>query len=254
MLKIKKLTCALIALAVVALCGLASTPAFAQSQHKSVLRISPGTRMPVERTVKIGLSKSMVVELPRDIRDVLASDPKILDIVVNNSGGPAAGPISQATDEDFTTAFNNHLLTNRLVAELVLPGMKKNQYGRFINITSTSVKIPIPNLGVSNTIRWAVAAWAKTLAAEVAPFGITVNTILPGYTDTDRLHKLMESAANRLEKSATDVENAWQASIPAGRFGKPSEVASAVAFLASPAASYINGVALAVDGGRTGCL
>jgi 3-oxoacyl-[acyl-carrier protein] reductase len=132
--------------------------------------------------------------------------------------------------------------------------MKEKNYGRVINVISTSVKMPIPNLGVSNTIRGAVASWAKTLSLEVAAFGITVNNVLPGYTETPRLQALLEGAAARTSSTVDKVTAQWKALVPAGRFAKPQEVAAAVAFLASPAAGYINGVSLPVDGGRTGCL
>lgn len=132
--------------------------------------------------------------------------------------------------------------------------MKKNNYGRIINIISTSVKIPINNLGVSNTIRGAVASWAKTLSNEVAQYGITVNNVLPGYTDTERLSILIENASKKSNKPVNEVREEWINSVPSKRFARPEEVANAVAFLASEQASYINGINLPVDGGRTGCL
>jgi 3-oxoacyl-[acyl-carrier protein] reductase len=132
--------------------------------------------------------------------------------------------------------------------------MKKSGYGRVINVVSTSVKIPIPNLGVSNTIRGAIANWSKTLSLELGPFGITVNNVLPGFTDTPRLRALIEETASKGQKTKEEVEETWKASIPLGRFALSDEIAAAVAFLASPAASYINGTNLTVDGGRTGCL
>jgi 3-oxoacyl-[acyl-carrier protein] reductase len=175
-------------------------------------------------------------------------------ILVNNTGGPKGGPVAAATEEEFSGAFRNHVIVNSILAGLVLPGMKAAGFGRIINIISTSVKIPIPNLGVSNTVRAAVANWAKTLSAEVGPFGITVNNVLPGYTSTERLAELIENAAAKSAKTREQVEAEWIASVPVRRFADPKEVAAAVAFLASPAASYINGINLPVDGGRTGSL
>jgi 3-oxoacyl-[acyl-carrier protein] reductase len=132
--------------------------------------------------------------------------------------------------------------------------MKKEGYGRIINIISTSVKIPIRGLGVSNTVRGAVASWAKTLSVELAPFGITVNNVLPGSTDTQRLDEIIRNKAEKANRSIDEVRKEMVAEIPAGRIGLASEIAAAVAFLATPAASYINGVSLPVDGGRTGSL
>lgn len=177
-----------------------------------------------------------------------------IHILINNSGGPAPGPIAQASPEAFTAGLQNHILAAACLTQLLLPGMQKAAYGRIINIISTSVKIPIPNLGVSNTIRGAMASWAKTLSLEVAADGITVNNILPGFTQTPRLDKLISAAAERLGKSEDEVAQLWRDGVPARRFGDPKETAAAAAFLASPAAGYINGVNLPVDGGRTGCL
>jgi len=175
-------------------------------------------------------------------------------ILINNTGGPPGGPIVDAKLEEFIAAFSNHLLCNQILAQAVIPGMKTAGYGRIINIISTSVKQPIPGLGVSNTTRGAVASWAKTLAGEVAPFGITVNNLLPGMTKTARLESIITSKAEKLGKSIAQIEKEMIAEIPAGRFAEAVELANAVAFLASPAASYINGINLPVDGGRTTCL
>lgn len=177
-----------------------------------------------------------------------------IHILVNNTGGPTPGPVLTATLDQFQSAFTQHLLCNHVLALAVIPGMKTERYGRIINVISTSVKVPIPGLGVSNTIRAAVANWSKTLSAEVAPFGITVNNILPGATDTDRLAEIMVNKAARSGQPLADVIAHEAASIPAGRFAQPEELAQAIAFLASPAAAYINGINLPIDGDRTGCL
>lgn len=179
---------------------------------------------------------------------------KTVHILVNNTGGPPGGPIAEAKLEEFNSAFTNHLLCNHILAQAVLPGMRSERYGRIINIISTSVKQPLRGLGVSNTIRAAVASWAKTLSVEVAPFGITVNNVLPGATLTQRLHTLLESKTQKAGISREEAENEMLREIPAGRFGGPHEIAAAIAFLASPAASYVNGINLPVDGGRTGSL
>jgi len=175
-------------------------------------------------------------------------------ILVNNTGGPAGGLIKEAKLNEFTTAFSNHLLCNHILVQALVPFMKSEGYGRIINIISTSVKAPIPGLGVSNTIRGAVASWSKTLSAELASLGITVNNVLPGLTSTGRLQSIIESKAQQLSVTKDDVIAAMKKEIPASRFAKPEEVATAVAFLACPAASYINGVNLPVDGGKTMCL
>lgn len=178
----------------------------------------------------------------------------MVHILVNNTGGPPPGPAIEAAPDDFVLAFNNHLVCNHILAQAVVPLMKREKYGRIINIISTSVKIPIRGLGVSNTIRGAVANWSKTLSAELGPFGITVNNVLPGATMTGRLEAIIKRNA---EKNGTTFEAAKDEmirEIPAGRISEPADVAAVIAFLASPAANYINGVNIPVDGGRTGAL
>ncbi len=174
-----------------------------------------------------------------------------IHILVNNTGGPPGGPIIEALPENFLKAYHNHLICNQLLAQAVLPGMKAAGYGRVINIISTSVKEPLDNLGVSNTTRWAVAAWAKTWANEAGRFGVTVNNVLPGYTNTNRLQDIIEKRAAATQASGQDIEQQFKNQVPLRRFADPAEVAAAVAFLASPAAAYLNGVNLPVDGGRT---
>ena len=177
-----------------------------------------------------------------------------IDILINNTGGPASGPITDANPDDFLLAFKMHLLNNQLLIKKVIDNMKKNSFGRIINIISTSVKAPIPGLGVSNTIRAAVANWAKTLSLELGPYGITVNNVLPGFTSTNRLKSLIKKKSTILGKSISEVESEMKNTVPLKRFGDASEVANAVVFLSSPAASYINGINLPVDGGRTASL
>lgn len=175
-------------------------------------------------------------------------------ILLNNTGGPPPGPIVEATADAFLAALRAHLLNNHHLAQALLPGMKAATYGRIINITSTSVREPIKGLGVSNTTRAAVAAWAKTLASEVAPFGITVNNILPGYTRTGRLEAIIATRAAKQNLEAAEVERQMLAEVPMARFADPREIALAAAFLASPDASFITGVSLPVDGGRIAAL
>lgn len=171
-------------------------------------------------------------------------------VLVNNAGGPPGGPVTQATPDDFLAAFRRHLVASQLLAQGVLPGMRERKFGRIVNIVSTSVYEPIPGLGVSNTVRAAVAGWAKTLAREVAADGVTVNNVLPGFTNTQRLEKLFGAKAEKTGQMPDAVAKAALETVPAGRFAEPEETAAAIAFLASPAAAYITGVSLPVDGGR----
>ena len=194
---------------------------------------------------------------PENVRKAIADytrKEKIIHILVNNTGGPPGGPITEAKTEEFTAAFANHLLCNHILVQAVLPGMKSEKFGRIINIISTSVKQPLRGLGVSNTIRAAVANWAKTLSIELASFGITVNNVLPGATATQRLDAILETKKQKAGITREAAEKDMLHEIPAGRFGKPEEVAAAIAFLASPAAAYVNGINIPVDGGRTGNL
>lgn len=177
-----------------------------------------------------------------------------ISILINNTGGPAAGTLANATPLEFELAFQMHVLANQLISQAVVPAMQKNGYGRIINIISISAKTPIAGLGVSNTIRAAVANWAKTMALELGPMGITVNNVLPGYHQTERLEAVLNNRAATQNVDRTVVDQSVSASIPLGRFGQPNEFAAAVAFLCSPAASYITGINLPVDGGQLACL
>ena len=177
-----------------------------------------------------------------------------IHILLNNTGGPPSGAIFDATPEAFLSTFTNHLLCNQVLSQAVVPGMKEAGYGRILNIVSTSVKQPIRGLGVSNTVRAAVASWAKTLSVELAPFGITVNNILPGATRTDRLTEIIRERARASGRSEKQIETEMIREIPMGRIGNPEEVAAAAGFLAGPRAAYITGVSLPVDGGRTSAL
>ena len=172
-------------------------------------------------------------------------------ILVNNTGGPAGGPITEANTDSFENAFRMHLVNNQILVQKVVENMKEEGYGRIVNIISTSVKAPIPGLGVSNTIRAAVANWSKTLSIELGAYGITVNNVLPGFTNTNRLKSLIATKAEVQGKSEEEISNEMKSGVPAARFGTANEVANAVVFLCTPAASYINGINVPVDGGRT---
>jgi 3-oxoacyl-[acyl-carrier protein] reductase len=174
-----------------------------------------------------------------------------IQILINNTGGPKSGPIVDADISEFLGAFNQHLICNHVLMQAVVAGMKAAGYGRIINIISTSVKQPLPNLGVSNTIRGAVASWSKTLANELGAFGITVNNVLPGATNTQRLTEIAKVKADKTGESIAEILAEMGQESPMKRIAEPYEVAAAVAFLASPAASYINGINVPVDGGRT---
>jgi len=218
---------------------------------RKVLRELPASKTQNHNFMVADFSQSE--ELRKKIHN-FAAEAKPVHILVNNTGGPKGGEIHKADTGEFEQAFKNHLVCNQIMVQALLEGMKRNEYGRIINIISTSVKQPIKNLGVSNTIRAAVANWAKTLSVELAPFGITVNNILPGATKTERLTGIFKARSEASGKSLEEIEKDWLAEIPAGRFAEPEEPAYAAAFLASPFAAYINGINLPVDGGRLNCL
>lgn len=171
-------------------------------------------------------------------------------ILINNSGGPPGGPAHAARLDEYQLAFSRLMLSGQVLVQALWPGMQTAGYGRIVNVISTSVKEPIKGLGVSNTMRWAVAGWAKTLATELGPHGITVNNVLPGFTHTGRIESLFKARAEKEHRTLEEIEADARAVIPLGRLAEPEETAAAIAFLASPAASYINGINLPVDGGR----
>ena len=189
-----------------------------------------------------------------EIENYIIQHKNPIHILVNNTAGPAPGPANSANANDFVAAFQQHLVCNHILMQALLPCMKDAGYGRIINVISTSVKAPLPNLGVSNTIRAAVANWSKTLSVELAPFGITVNNVLPGATNTGRLKSILKNRSEKNQQSIEEIEAEMVKEIPVGRFATPQEIAYAVLFLASPEAAYINGINLPVDGGRTGNL
>lgn len=191
--------------------------------------------------------------LDRKVQVLTKATPPV-SILVNNSGGPAPGLLHEADVAAFDQAMRRHLYAYQTLVRTLVPGMKERRRGRIINVISTSVKQPLPNLGVSNTLRGAVANWAKTLANELGAFGITVNNVLPGATRTDRLEQIIQRNAGKHGIPAEEAEQRMLHEIPTGRFARPEEIAYAVVFLASSAAASINGINLPVDGGRTGCL
>jgi len=196
----------------------------------------------------LALHQSLQAALDRLLVDVGG-----VHILVNNVGGPKGGPILEATLEEFSRAFHLHVLTSHLLVTSLLPSMQEDGYGRIINIISTSVREPIVGLGVSNTIRGAMASWSKTLSKEL-PAGITINNVLPGFTDTDRLKSLKEQLAEKRKVQPDQVESDWLASVPEKRLGKAEEVAAMAAFLASPEGGFVRGQSIAVDGGRLNCI
>jgi 3-oxoacyl-[acyl-carrier protein] reductase len=218
---------------------------------RSVLREMPATKKQNHNFIVADFNEPEV--LLQKMKNFASENPPV-HILVNNTGGPKGGEIHKAETSEFENAFRNHLVCNQILVQAVVEGMKNEKYGRIINVISTSVKQPIKNLGVSNTIRAAVANWSKTLSAELGPFGITVNNLLPGATKTDRLFSLFEARSKESGKKVEEISSIWLSEIPAGRFAEPEELAYAAAFLASPLAGYINGINLPVDGGRLNCL
>jgi 3-oxoacyl-[acyl-carrier protein] reductase len=221
-----------------------------EEKLKSVVRDLDTSKGQVHEYIVADFSQSD--SLKKVIEERVKENP--VHILVNNTGGPPAGQAIDAAVNEFVEAFSAHLLCNHILVQAVVPSMKKQRFGRIINIISTSVKIPIKGLGVSNTIRGAVANWSKTLSAELAPHGITVNNVLPGASMTARLESIIKSRAEKTGKTFEEAKRELELEIPAGRISEAHEIGAAVAFLASPAAGYINGINLPVDGGRTGSL
>lgn len=192
----------------------------------------------------------------QEIKEKLTSFNTIhpIDILIHISGGPKSGNLINSPTEELSTAFDQHLLSAQIMAQIVTPNMKKNHWGRIITVISTSVKTPLPNLGVSNVIRAAMSSWTKTLANELGEFGICVNSVLPGYIQTDRLTQIIKDKALKMNTSEEHVIKLMQEQIPAKRFGQAKELANLIGFLVTPGANYINGTSICVDGGRTPCI
>jgi len=190
-----------------------------------------------------------LIDSKKSVQELL-SQIKTIHVLVNNTGGPAAGPLYETSTDDLKNAFESHLLHAHQLVQLLLPGMRAANYGRIINVLSVSIKEPIDDLGISNTIRAGMANWSKTLSRELGPWGITVNNVLPGFTNTERLDYLFTNRAVKTGLSKKEIRKNIENSIPIKRLGEPEEFAAAVCFLASPAAGFINGINLPVDGGQ----
>jgi len=197
-------------------------------------------------TVTLDFSDLSDVEMT--IRDLVSTNP--FHILINNCGGPPPGNLLEASIDALQNAFSQHIMASHIITKVVVPFMKKDNYDRIINIISTSVRQPIPGLGISNTIRGAMASWSKTLSAELADTGITVNNILPGTTKTGRLNNILIAKQKKFNISYEEAKDQMLSQIPMGRFAEVEEIAKAILFLASPNAAYITGVNLQVDGGK----
>jgi 3-oxoacyl-[acyl-carrier protein] reductase len=186
--------------------------------------------------------------LAKTAADLASTHP--VQVLINNTGGPPGGPAHAAEISAYVEAFTRHLVANQTLVQALLPGMRDAKWGRIVNVISTSVYEPIANLGVSNTIRGAVASWAKTLSKELGADGITVNNVLPGYTETARIAQIVQGAMARSSKPESEVRAELAANVPLRRFAQPGEIGAVIAFLCSPAAGYVSGQSVAVDGGR----
>ena len=207
--------------------------------------------LPANDTQRHGFLAADVSQTPAlgDAVSALAATRPV-HILVNNTGGPPGGAAHAAGIDAYLDAFNKHLVANHTLLQAVLPGMRAAHWGRIVNVISTSVYEPIPNLGVSNTIRGAVASWAKTLSRELGVDGITVNNVLPGYTRTQRLDQILADRSQASGKPQDEIANGMLSSVPVGRFAEAGEIGGVIAFLCTDAAAYVNGQSLAVDGGR----
>ncbi len=223
-----------------------------EDKLKEVIKLLDVSQSQKHQYIVADFSNAQMVK--EAIEKHLATTKTAYHILVNNTGGPAAGLAIDAKEEDFLSAFNNHLICNHILVKALVDGMKQNKYGRIINVISTSVKAPLHGLGVSNTIRGAVASWSKTLANELGQYNVTVNNVLPGATATERLDAIINNKSSKANKSIDDISQEMMSEVPMKRFAQPEEIANAVCFLASDAASYINGINLPVDGGRTASL
>jgi 3-oxoacyl-[acyl-carrier protein] reductase len=238
--------------------GRAAALALAERGATLTLLARRNSELQAQRPIlaKAGARETHVIEADLEKRDDLRTKVAAhlekagpIHILLNNTGGPPSGPLLAAKEEDFLKPYGRHLLASHVLAQLLVPGMKEAGYGRIVNVLSSSVREPIPGLGVSNTIRAAMASWAKTLSRELPP-GVTVNSILPGYVDTERLKHLESEMGLRSGKGGAAVRQGWIDATPEGRLGRPEEIGQVIAFLCSPAASFVRGTVIPVDGGR----
>jgi len=197
--------------------------------------------------ITLSLDLENISLLETEINKLIKQQP--IHILVNNSGGPPGGPLLSNTVDDFDGPFKRHLYAAHTITRILTPIMEKEGYGRIVNIISTSVREPIDNIGLSNTLRGAMGSWSKSLSRELKPC-ITINNILPGFTDTDRLGSLAESISTRTGDSIEDVQDKWMNSVPIQRLIDPFETGAAVTWLCLPSSGAIRGISLAVDGGR----
>ncbi|RNB80104.1 SDR family oxidoreductase [Brevibacillus fluminis] len=205
-----------------------------------------------QATGRAPLSMKVDVRKPEEIDQLVQATVErfgTVDILIANAGGPPAGSFDQMADEHWQLAFEQNLLSYVRAIRAVLPHMRKQQFGRIVNFTSSSIKEPIPSLILSNTFRTGIVGLAKTLASELGGDGILINTVGPGRIATDRVASLDELAAERLQTDREAIRKQMEEKIPLGRYGEPEEFARVVTFLASPANSYVTGQSLLIDGG-----
>ena len=205
----------------------------------------------------MGMGAKSAKPLPLDLENtenVEKSITKLLNdgpihILINNVSGPPGGPLLNVELSEFEPAFKRHLHAAHTITRMLVPGMEEAGIGRIVNIISTSVREPIDNIGLSNTLRGAMASWSKSLSREL-PACITINNILPGFTDTSRLNSLAKSISEKTGKTIPEIQENWMNQVPIGRLIDPQETALAATFLCLPTSGGIRGVSLAVDGGR----
>mgnify|MGYP006130417501 FL=1 len=226
--------------------------AAAQMLAKAGAKITAVSRNPQDLIATLSGSGHIAISLDLENQESIGefiSSIEECHILINNAAGPPGGPLLDNEVEDFLAPFKRHLYASHTLAKGIVPIMEKAGMGRIVNVISTSVREPIPNIGLSNTLRGAMASWSKSLSREL-PSCITINNVLPGFTDTDRLGSLASSINAKTGKSIDEIHNGWMSQVPIGRLIDPLETGAAIAFLCMPISGGIRGVSLAVDGGR----